>query len=71
MRVVVSHIDGENDRGSSSLVFGPSAGTHLLPGLGRCTAKMGDDGDDTKLLCMESGPQSSCAVRPFWSDMNR
>jgi len=33
----------------------------VLPGLGRCTTKMDDDGDDIDFHCMKTGPPPSCA----------
>jgi hypothetical protein len=36
-------------------------GKQVLPGLGRCTTKMDDDGDDIDFHCMKTGPPPSCA----------
>jgi hypothetical protein len=40
----------------------PALGGHqVVPGLGRCTTKMDDDGDDVDLRCIQAGQASSCA----------
>ena len=36
-------------------------GDQVVPGLGRCTTKMDDDGDDINLRCIQAGQASSCA----------
>jgi hypothetical protein len=36
-------------------------GNQVLPGVGRCTTKMDDDGDDINLSCMQTGVPPSCA----------
>jgi len=36
-------------------------GNQVLPGLGRCTTKMDEDGDDIDLHCMMTGRSPSCA----------
>jgi hypothetical protein len=36
-------------------------GKQALPGVGRCTTKMDDDGDDINLFCMQAGVPPFCA----------
>ena len=37
-------------------------GYQMLPGLGRCSTKMDDDGDEIELHCIEAGLQLSCGA---------
>lgn len=37
-------------------------GAQVLPGLGRCTTKMDDNGDDINLHCMQAGLHAPCGA---------